>query len=135
MPDLLPSASEPLPRPKPCKPPTLGPRAVSASQPDLGRIFSATYLDDVSTYHGGDHDVRHDPSDDSDGSLYSEKAFQEDSENVRRAGLSEVEGVEMGVRTTRDLESGLEKKKSTKPVKPQRDPNLVCSQTLSLVMS
>ena len=56
---------------------------------------------------------------------YHEKSMEEDDENARIAGEDEVRSVEMGIATTRDLEQGLEKKKSSKSIKHPQDPSLV----------
>lgn len=83
----------------------------------MTRLFSAQHLDDVSIYHGGDHESQQ--TDDSD---TLEKLRQEDDDEARRHGDEEVEEVRMGVRDTRDLDATLEKKQSTRSVK---DPDLV----------
>ena len=51
--------------------------------------------------------------------------MEKDDENARDAGEDEVETVQMGVRASRDLESGLEKTHSLKSARSAKDLNLV----------
>ena len=129
MPEMEPIKSAPKPQSTPPRPQSAQTRRSSAgSRPDISRVFTTGHLDDISTYHGGDHDAR--PEDESEDSEYSEEAREEDDEAAAAAGEDEVDVVQMGIRATRDLESGagLEKNqtsKSLRSTKTARDPNLV----------
>ena len=105
-----------------------------SSRPHGSRVFAATHIDDASINHGGDHNAKSkeesDKTREPEDLKYAEKAREEDTEEAERGSEDEVEEVPMGVRATRDLESGteLERKKtvrSLKPMKRARDPNLV----------
>ena len=96
----------------------------TARRPDIQRVFSAQHLDDVSHYHGGDHDSNYQHSDiETEYSDEHEQVTNEDYDEAARKGEDEVPEVRMGVRDTRDLEANLEKKPTTRSIK---DPNLVC---------
>lgn len=139
MPDLEPIKSPPKSQSPSSRPQSArARRSSSGSRPHISRIFTATHIDDISTYHGGDHDAssgdESDESEEAEVSEYAEKAREEDAEEAERAGEDEVDTVQMGIRGTRDLECGadLEKKKTTrslKSTKSTRDPNLVCGTT------
>lgn len=125
MPELLSSTSAPTPNPSTTRPRTTR-ATTSTAAPKLNRVFSAIHLDDHSTYHGGDYDSRSEYDTDSIAtSDYSEKAYEEDAEDAREAGKNEVETVQGGIRTIRDLESGLQKTNSSRSARPPKDPNLV----------
>lgn len=98
-------------------------RTSDASRPRLERFFSAQHLDDVSIYHGGDHDsIYHN---DDNGSEYVDELEQVRNQGYDEAlkkGEDEVPEVRMGISDTRDLEANLEKKQSKRSIK---DPNLV----------
>lgn len=122
MPDLKPSRSEPTPNSTPRAQLPRG-RSNTTSRPDLLRVFSAQHLDDVSNYHGGDHESKFQDGD--DGTEYSDELEQvrnQDYDEAARNGEAEVSEVRMGVADTRDLEANLEKKETTRSIK---DPNLV----------
>lgn len=97
--------------------------STTTSYPRLQHVFSAQHLDDVSNYHGGDHD-----STDRDGD--NETEYSEGSENVKNDDLEQAvsHGQEQnpelrtGVYKTRDIDPKLEKKETTRSIK---DPNLV----------
>ncbi|KAK4693464.1 hypothetical protein P7C71_g3938, partial [Lecanoromycetidae sp. Uapishka_2] len=91
------------------------------SYPRLSRVFSAQHLDDVSTYHGGDHDA-YIPDYDDEETDTSEELTKEHDEEAMSRGEDEVDQVRMGIRDTRDLSPNLEKKQTTRSIK---DPNLV----------
>lgn len=122
MPDLEPSRSAPATtRTEPTRAP-IGRARSSTAVSRLTRLFSAQHLDDVSNYHGGDHESQQ--TDDSD---TLEQLRQEDYDEAQRHGHKEVEEVRMGIRDTRDLEANLEKMPSTSSIK---DPNLVRGHSL-----
>ena len=123
MPQLESSRSAPTPS---SGPPTRLTRSRSnaASRPRPERFFSAQHLDDVSIYHGHDHDSNyHDDEDNESG--YTDELEQvrnQDYDEALRKGEDEVPEVRMGVSDTRYLEANLEKKQSKRSIK---DPNLV----------
>ena len=95
----------------------------TARSPDLEHVFSAQHLDDVSHYHGGDHDSNYQHSDiETEYSDEHEQVSNEDDDEAARKGEDEVSDVRTGIRHTRDLEANLEKKPTTRSIK---DPNLV----------
>ena len=135
MPELDPSKTAPKTQSQPNRPQSTRARASSSdSRPRISRVFSAKHPDDASAYNGGDHDTRHEETgketEETGESEYSEKEMEQDDEDAIGAGKDEIEDVQMGVRATRDLESGasLEKKqtaRSAKSAKSAKDPNLV----------
>lgn len=123
MPDLKPSPSESTPSSTPRAQLRRG-RSNTTSRPDLQRVFSAQHLDDVSNYHGGDHESKYrDGDDETEYSDELEQVRNEDYDEAARNGEAEVSEVRMGVPDVRDLEANLEKKQTTRSIK---DPNLVC---------
>lgn len=119
MPDLHPSPSASTPNSRP------GARLQpdTASRPHLSHVFSAQHLDDVSHYHGGDHDsIYQDHDNETEYSDELEQVRNEDYDEAARKGQDEVPGLHMGVLDTRDLEANLEKKPTSRSIK---DPNLV----------
>ena len=95
----------------------------TARRPDIQRIYSAQHLDDVSHYHGGDHDSNcHDNDIETVYSDEHDQVAEEDYDEAARKGEDEVPEVRMGIRDVRDLEANLEKKPTTRSIK---DPNLV----------
>ena len=90
---------------------------------DLTRVFSAQHLDDVSTYHGGDHGSNYD--DEKNEFVCSDEPEQvrnEDDDQAVGQGRDEVLETRTDVLNTQDLEANLEKKQSIRSFKP---PNLV----------
>lgn len=131
MPDLKPSPSESTPSSTPRAQLRRG-RSNTTSRPDLTlqRVFSAQHLDDVSNYHGGDHESKYrDGEDETEYSDELEQVRNEDYDEAARNGEAEVSEVRMGVPDVRDLEANLEKKQTTRSIK---DPNLVCIIALPL---
>ena len=85
-------------------------------RPDIEHVFSAQHLDDVSLYHGGDHDSRYQDSD-------IETEYSDEHEQVTNEDYDEAaRRREDAVPNARDLEANLEKKPTTRSIK---DPNLV----------
>ena len=95
----------------------------TARRPDIQHIYSAQHLDDVSHYHGGDHDPNCQDNDiETEYSDEHEQVTDEDYDEAARKGEDEVPEVRLGIRDARDLEANLEKKPTTRSIK---DPNLV----------
>lgn len=92
-------------------------------RPDIQHVLSAQHLDDVSHYHGGDHDSKYQDNDiETEYSDEHEQVTNEDYDEAARKGEDEVPEVRMGIRDAKDLEANLEKKPTTRSIK---DPNLV----------
>lgn len=116
MPGLQPSRSAPTPRSRSVAPLQYE-RSSIAESPNIQRVFSAQHLDDVSHYHGGDHD-------DNETEYFNEREHvrNEDYDEAARKGEDEVSEVRKGGLDARDLEGNLEKNQTTISIK---DPNLV----------
>ena len=124
MPELAPSRSAPATTIVPPGRELCRSQTNPSSRPDLSRVYSAQHLDDVSVYHGPDHESQYrDEEDECGDSDVSEKLREEDDEKALSRGKEQLPEVQMGVPDTRDLEANkLEKKQSTRSTK---DPNLV----------
>ena len=90
-----------------------------ANRPSIQHVFSAQHLDDISHYHGGEHDSKHQDQDNE--TEYSDELEHdnEDFDEAARKGEDEVPQLRLDAR---DLEANLEKKPTTRSIK---DPNLV----------
>lgn len=116
MPGLRPSRSAPTPGSGPVTP-LQQERSGIAESPTIQHVFSAQHLDDVSHYHGGDHE-----DNETEYSNELEHVRNEDYDEAARKGEDELPEVEMGGLDARDLEGNLEKNQTTRSIK---DPNLV----------
>lgn len=115
MPELQPSRSAPTQLTRS--------RSNAATRPRLERFFSAQHLDDVSLYHGGDHESNyHNDDNESEHTDELEQVRNQDYDEALRKGEDELPEVRTGISDTRDLEANLEKKQSKRSIK---DPNLV----------
>lgn len=92
-------------------------RSDIAGSPNIQRVFTAQHLDDVSHYHGGDHD-----DNETEYSNTREHVRNEDYNESARKGEDKVPEVQMGGLDAQDLEGDLEKNETTRSIK---DPNLV----------
>lgn len=129
MPELEPSRSAPNPSSAPGTQLTQS-RSNTASRPHLERFLSAQHLDDVSIYHGGDHESNdHDDDNETESIDELEQVRSQDYDEASRKGEDEVPEVRMGVADTRDLEANLEKILSRRSIK---DPNLVRAINFSI---
>ena len=98
-------------------------RSDAARRPSFQQTFPAQYLDDVSYYHGGDRDSKHQGHDiETDDSDELEQETNQDYDQVARRDEDEAPEVRVGIRDTRDLEANSEIKSTTRSIK---DPNLV----------
>lgn len=129
MPELEPSRSAPTPSLGPGTPLTRS-RSNTASRPHPERFFPAQHLDDVSIYHGGDHESNyHDDANETEYTDDLEQASNQDHDEASKKGEDEVPEIRIGISDTRDLETNLEKKRSRRLIK---DPNLVRAIDCSL---
>lgn len=118
---LEPTRSAPTAQPR--RPPAGRARSSTAAYPRLTNVYSAQHLDDVSDYHGGDHDSQYRDHGGETSDLDNlEKARQDDYDDAEKYGDEDDSEVRDGVPNTKDLESKLEKKPTTRSIK---DPNLV----------
>lgn len=122
MPESGPSRSAPNPTSAPGTQLTQS-RSNTASRLHLERFLSAHHLDDVSIYHGGDHESNDRDDDNETESIDGvEQVRSQDYDEASKKGEDEVPEVRAGTSDTRDLEANLEKKSSRRSIK---DPNLV----------
>lgn len=107
----------------------------SSKRRELGRIYSAQHLDDHAYYHADDHHSDDDEESEDFSEEVREKEEQEELEQSTSSGTahdddaSSQEEVEIreGVANVRDVEKGLDHKKSSKSLRSNKskDPNLV----------